>query len=176
MIPNKGRRSKLFFLVEFGREKSYNRVYLCCEQKERCNLSIQAGSVVEGKVTGIKSFGAFVEVAEGQTGLVHISQVSHTFVNDINDVLKVGDVVKVKVLNVEEGGKISLSIKETQEKPEGADRRRGGGNGPKGGGNKGGGRGGKQSVNVAAYNQAPAEPFNTMADQLKEWAKKSGMA
>lgn len=139
-------------------------------------MSIQAGSVLEGKVTGIKSFGAFVELAEGQTGLVHISQVSHTFVNDINDVLKVGDVVQVKVLSVEEGGKISLSIKETQPKPEnaGGDRsRRGNGGGNKGG--KGGGR--KQKSSAPAYkNEAPAEPFNTMADQLKEWAKKSGMA
>ncbi|MGZ4032038.1 MAG: S1 RNA-binding domain-containing protein [Tumebacillaceae bacterium] len=141
-------------------------------------MSIQAGSVLEGKVTGIKSFGAFVELGEGQTGLVHISQVSHTFVNDINDVLKVGDTVQVKVLSVEEGGKISLSIKETQPKPEnaGGDRGRRGANA--GGGNKGGGkgRGGKQQAAVPAYKSEPAEPFNTMADQLKEWAKKSGMA
>lgn len=138
-------------------------------------MSIQAGSVLEGKVTGIKSFGAFVELGEGQTGLVHISQVSHTFVNDINDVLKVGDTVQVKVLSVEEGGKISLSIKETQPKPEnaGGDRGRRGGNA----GNKGGGKGRKQQASAPVYkNEAPAEPFNTMADQLKEWAKKSGMA
>lgn len=137
-------------------------------------MSIQAGSVLEGKVTGIKSFGAFVELAEGQTGLVHISQVSHTFVNDINDVLKVGDVVQVKVLSVEAGGKISLSIKETQPKPEnaGGDKRRGGGNA----GNKGGKGGRKQQSATPAYkNEAPTEPFNTMADQLKEWAKKAGL-
>ncbi|HEU4964448.1 MAG TPA: S1 RNA-binding domain-containing protein [Bacilli bacterium] len=130
-------------------------------------MSIQVGSVVEGKVTGIKPFGAFVEVAEGKTGLVHISQVSHTFVNDINDVLKVGDTVQVKVLNVEDNGKISLSIKETLEKPANADRPR---RGPKGG-NKGGGR--KQASVIKT--DGPTEPFNTMADQLKEWAKKAGM-
>ncbi|MCX7569945.1 S1 RNA-binding domain-containing protein [Tumebacillus sp. DT12] len=143
-------------------------------------MSIQVGSVVEGKVTGIKPFGAFVEVAEGKTGLVHISQVSHTFVNDINDVLKVGDTVQVKVLNVEESGKISLSIKETQPKPEGSEQRgnrRGGG---ERGGNAGGGqrRGGgrKQSSELTSYSSNNGEPFNTMADQLTEWAKKSGMA
>ena len=137
-------------------------------------MSIQVGSVVEGKVTGIKSFGAFVEVAEGKTGLVHISQVSHTFVNDINDVLKVGDVVQVKVLSVEENGKISLSIKETQPKPERSaeDRPRRNNNS-----NKGGGKGGrKQSAPVQMSTQPSNEPFNTMADQLAEWAKKAGMA
>jgi general stress protein 13 len=137
-------------------------------------LSIEVGSVVEGKVTGIKSFGAFVELEEGKTGLVHISQVSHTFINDINDVLNVGDVVQVKVLNVEENGKISLSIKATQPKPEGADRPRRGGRNAKGG-NKGGGRkGGAASTTV--HSDASSEPFNSMADQLKEWIKKSGMA
>ncbi|KEO83610.1 S1 RNA-binding domain-containing protein [Tumebacillus flagellatus] len=135
-------------------------------------MSITVGSVVEGKVTGIKSFGAFVEVAEGQTGLVHISQVSHTFVNDINDVLKVGDVVQVKVLNVE-GGKISLSIKETQPKPEGqaGDRpRRGGNKGPKGAGKKG------SAAPMTYKTEGSNEPFNTMEDQLLEWKKKAGMA
>jgi general stress protein 13 len=131
-------------------------------------LSIQAGSVLEGKVTGIKPFGAFVELEEGVTGLVHISQVSHTFVNDINDVLKVGDVVQVKVLNVEENGKISLSIKETQPKPEGADRPRNK--------NKGGKGSRKPQQDKAISTQTDNEPFNTMADQLKEWAKKAGMA
>ncbi|MFD2171732.1 S1 RNA-binding domain-containing protein [Tumebacillus lipolyticus] len=139
-------------------------------------MSIEIGSVVEGKVTGIKSFGAFVELEEGKTGLVHISQVSHTFINDINDVLKVGDVVTVKVLNVEESGKISLSIKETQPKPEGSDRpRRGGGRNNAKGGNKGGGRKGGAAT-TTVHSDASSEPFNTMADQLKEWAKKAGMA
>lgn len=133
-------------------------------------MSIEVGSVVEGKVTGIKPFGAFVEVAEGKTGLVHISQVSHTFVNDINDVLKVGDTVQVKVLNVEDNGKISLSIKETLEKPANADKPRRGG---KGGGNKGG-RNNKQASVIKT--DGPTEPFNTMEEQLKEWAKKAGMA
>lgn len=142
-------------------------------------MSIQAGSIVEGKVTGIKSFGAFVEIAEGQTGLVHISQVSHTFVNDINDVLKVGDVVQVKVLNVEEGGKISLSIKETQAKPERTDAPAGGGarprNNNKGGGNKGGGRRQAGPSTSVSHKDEHTEPFNNMADQLKEWAKKAGL-
>ena len=78
---------------------------------------LEVNSIVEGKVSGITKFGAFVEMQNGQTGLVHISEVSHTYVNDINDILKIGDEVKVKVISVE-NGKISLSIKQAQPKPE----------------------------------------------------------
>ena len=67
--------------------------------------------VLEGKVTGITKFGAFVELEPGKTGMVHISEVAPTFVNDINDYLKEGQTVKVKVLSIGEDGKISLSIK-----------------------------------------------------------------
>ena len=67
--------------------------------------------VLEGKVTGITKFGAFVELEPGKTGMVHISEVASTFVNDINDYLKEGQTVKVKVLSISDDGKISLSIK-----------------------------------------------------------------
>ncbi|HAV21500.1 MAG: S1 RNA-binding domain-containing protein [Bacillota bacterium] len=73
--------------------------------------SLEVGSIVEGRVTGITYFGAFVELAGGQTGLVHISEVADTYVKDINDYLKENDVVKVKILSVE-GDKIGLSIKQ----------------------------------------------------------------
>lgn len=78
---------------------------------------LEVNSIVEGKVSGITKFGAFIELQNGQTGLVHISEVSHTFVNDINDILKIGDEVKAKVISVE-NGKVSLSIKQAQPKPE----------------------------------------------------------
>ncbi len=79
----------------------------------------EVGSIVEGKVTGIKPFGAFVAIDDQKQGLVHISEVAHGFVKDINDVLAVGDDVKVKVMSVEEEtGKISLSIRATQPAPE----------------------------------------------------------
>lgn len=74
-------------------------------------MSIEVGNIVEGKVTGITNFGAFVLLANGQTGLVHISEVADTYVNDIKDYLKENDVVKVKIINVRDG-KIGLSIKQ----------------------------------------------------------------
>src|SRR5690625_199176 len=79
-------------------------------------MSIEVGSKVKGKVTGITNFGAFVELGENTTGLVHISEVADTYVKDINDFLTVGDDAKVKVINVEKDGKIGLSIKKAQER------------------------------------------------------------
>lgn len=71
----------------------------------------EVGSVVEGKVTGITKFGAFVELEDGAVGMVHISEVSQSYVNDISEHLKEQQVVKVKVLSVSDDNKISLSIK-----------------------------------------------------------------
>lgn len=79
-------------------------------------MSIEVGSKLEGKVTGITNFGAFVELPSGSTGLVHISEVADNYVKDINDHLKVGDMVEVKVMNVGADGKIGLSIRKA--KPE----------------------------------------------------------
>ncbi|WP_066871037.1 S1 domain-containing RNA-binding protein [Clostridium mediterraneense] len=74
-------------------------------------MALETGNILEGKVTNITNFGAFVEV-EGETGLVHISEVADSFVKDINEHLKENDIVKVKVLGTDEKGKISLSIKQ----------------------------------------------------------------
>lgn len=76
---------------------------------------IEVGSVLEGKVTGITKFGAFVELPEGKTGMVHISEVAPTFVKEIRDFLTENQQVKVKVINISEDGKISLSIKKAVE-------------------------------------------------------------
>ncbi len=78
-------------------------------------MEITVGQIVEGKITGITSFGVFVDIGEGKSGLVHISEVARSYVNDINEFVKVGDEVKAKVLNVGEDGKISLSIKRALE-------------------------------------------------------------
>lgn len=78
-------------------------------------MSIEVGSKLQGKVTGITHFGAFVELPGGTTGLVHISEVADNYVKDINEFLKVGDEVLVKVVNVEKDGKIGLSIRKAQE-------------------------------------------------------------
>ena len=80
-------------------------------------MSIEVGSKVQGKVTGITHFGAFVELPNGKTGLVHISEVADSYVKDINEVLTVGQEVTVKVLNVENDGKIGLSIKKAVDRP-----------------------------------------------------------
>src|SRR5690606_25666857 len=74
-------------------------------------MAIEVGSIVEGKVTGITHFGAFVELEDGQTGLVHISEVADFYVKDIKDHLKENDIVKVKVINLDRG-RIGLSIRQ----------------------------------------------------------------
>ena len=79
-------------------------------------MAIEVGSVVEGVVTGITNFGAFVELPEGKTGLIHISEVADVYVNDVHDFLRERDTVKVKVLTVDDRGKIGLSIKALQDK------------------------------------------------------------
>ena len=74
-------------------------------------MSIEVGNVIPGKVTGITNFGVFVDLGDRKTGLVHISEVSDSYIQDIKEVLKVGDEVKVKVMTIADDGKISLSIR-----------------------------------------------------------------
>ena len=78
-------------------------------------MQLEVGSVVEGKVTGVTNFGAFVQLGGGKNGLVHISEISIDYVKDINDHIKVNDRVKAKVVSVSPAGKISLSIKKVLE-------------------------------------------------------------
>ena len=75
-------------------------------------MQSKAGEIYEGKVTGITNFGAFVKLENGETGMVHISEVAPVFVKDINAFLAEGQDVKVKVLSVGDNNKISLSIKQ----------------------------------------------------------------
>lgn len=81
-------------------------------------MSIEIGSKVQGKVTGITNFGAFVEIPGGTTGLVHISEVADSYVKDVHDHLTVGDQIEVKVISEKEG-KTALSIKKAIDKPVG---------------------------------------------------------
>ena len=74
-------------------------------------MALEQGSIVEGVITGITNFGAFVELPGGQTGLVHISEVAAVYVKDINEFLKVNDKVKVKIISVDPKGKIGLSLR-----------------------------------------------------------------
>ena len=78
-------------------------------------MPIEEGKVVEGIVSSITNFGAFIQLSGGKTGLVHISEIADTFVKDIKNYIKEKEKVKVKVLSVEKNGKINLSIKQAQE-------------------------------------------------------------
>ena len=85
-------------------------------------MAIEVGIILEGKVSGITKFGAFVDLPDSKTGMVHISEVAPTYITEISDYVKVGQTVKVKVLSVNDG-KISLSMKqalpkEQQKKPQ----------------------------------------------------------
>jgi general stress protein 13 len=124
---------------------------------------LEVGSIVEGKVTGIKPFGAFVAIDGEKQGLVHISQVAHGFVKEITDHLSVGDEVKVKVMSIDgETGKISLSIRETVPAPEKPARPAAAKprfDKPK-----------KVEANVS---QEKSQGFNTLEEKLKSWLKQS---
>ena len=74
-------------------------------------MSSEVGNILPGKVTGITNFGAFVDLGNRKTGLVHISEVSNSYIKDIKDVLTVGDEVQVKVMEISGDGKVSLSIR-----------------------------------------------------------------
>lgn len=78
-------------------------------------MQITNGQIVEGKITGITNFGVFVDLGDNTSGLVHISELSRTYISDINQHFKVGDVVKMKVISIGDDGKISLSIKKALE-------------------------------------------------------------
>ena len=77
-------------------------------------MGLEIGSILEGKVTGITNFGAFVSLPDGANGMVHISEVANSYVSDIREHLKEGQTVKVKVISAEEG-RVSLSIKKAME-------------------------------------------------------------
>ena len=81
-------------------------------------MALEIGSVVEGKVTSIAKFGAFVLLPEGKSGLVHISEIANAFVSDVNEFVQVGQTVRVRVLNIGDDGKINLSIKRAEEQGE----------------------------------------------------------
>lgn len=77
-------------------------------------MELAVGEIISGKVTGITKFGAFVSLPEGKSGLVHISEVDQSYVSDIRDHLTEGQEVKVKVIAIDDNGRVNLSIKRTQ--------------------------------------------------------------
>lgn len=121
---------------------------------------IEIGSILTGKVTGIQPYGAFVALDDQTQGLVHISEITHGFVKDINEHLKVGDEVSVKVLSVdEETGKIGLSIRATEEAPVQTNSK------PK--------KGRKRQAAAILPKEEEQQGFNTLKEKLQEWIEQS---
>ena len=118
-------------------------------------MAIEVGNVFEGRVTGVKPFGAFVALPEGRVGMVHISEVSNEFVQDITAVLHDGDTVKVQVINVAPDGKIALSIKRLLPPPPRQPRE---GRGPRPGAPRGAGRPPRQPRDAAPRVWQPKAP------------------
>jgi general stress protein 13 len=115
----------------------------------------KAGQLLEGKVTGIQPYGAFVALDEDTQGLVHISEVTHGYVKDINEHLAIGDEVKVKILHVdEEQNKVSLSIRATEEPPVKTSQP-------------------KKKPAVKQQQDQQSSGFNTLKDKLEEWIEQS---
>lgn len=81
-------------------------------------MALEVGNKVEGKITGLANFGAFVDLGDNKTGLVHISEVSDKFVEDINDELSVGQIITVEVLSIDDDGKIALSMRDREKEAE----------------------------------------------------------
>lgn len=77
-------------------------------------MPIAVGDILEGRVSGTAKFGAFVEIGEGKNGLVHISEISSRYVENVDDFVKRGDIVKVKVVSISPEGKIGLSMRQAQ--------------------------------------------------------------
>ena len=106
-------------------------------------MEFGVGNILEGKVTGITKFGAFVSFGENKSGLVHISEIANTYVNDIHEHLQEGQSVKVKILAIDENGRINLSIKRALPPAPAA----------QGNGNHRGGNGGYRSNNTSGPRQ-----------------------
>ena len=86
-------------------------------------MGFEVGSVLEGKVTGITKFGAFVSLPENRSGLVHISEIAYSYVSDVHDHLTEGQTVTVKVIGIDGNNRINLSIKQAAPPPPRPERR-----------------------------------------------------
>jgi polyribonucleotide nucleotidyltransferase len=108
---------------------------------EALGAEIKVGSIYEGKVVAVKEFGAFIELAPGTDGMCHISELAHGFVKSVDEIVAIGDLVKVKVINVDDTGRIKLSRRALLDPPaDGEDAGEGEGGGERRGGGGGGGR------------------------------------
>ncbi|WP_096271003.1 S1 domain-containing post-transcriptional regulator GSP13 [Paucisalibacillus globulus] len=116
---------------------------------------LEVGQIITGKVTGIQPYGAFVALNDEVQGLVHISEVTHGFVKDINEHLTVGDEVSVKVLSIDEAkNKVSLSIRATEEPPK---------------------KQAKPQAKKSVKLEENTSGFNTLKEKLEEWIEQSDL-
>ena len=127
-------------------------------------MEFGVGSIVEGKVTGITKFGAFVSLPEGKSGLVHISEIAYAYVSEVSDHLHVGQDVTVKVIGIDESNRINLSIKKALPPPP-----RQGGGAPAGQSRGPGSRPGGAGFSAPKQPSAPA----TFEDRLKQFMQQS---
>lgn len=142
-------------------------------------MELEVGSILEGKVTGITKFGAFVSLPENKSGLVHISEIAYSYVNDVHDHLQEGQQVKVKIIGIDDSNRINLSIKKAMDPPPRPQQSRSGDRPPRpqqSGSDRGGERGGYQgggnrARNNATFTPRPAQPKGPMdfEDQLKQF-------
>lgn len=123
-------------------------------------MEFGVGSILQGKVTGITKFGAFVSLPGGKSGLVHISEIAYTYVNEVSDHLKEGQEVKVKVIGIDDSGRINLSIKKAMDPP------------PRSQQSAGGRPASRQSGGFQPRSAAPREPA-TFEDRLKQFMQQS---
>ena len=139
-------------------------------------MEFGVGSILDGKVTGITKFGAFVALPEGKSGLVHISEIAYSYVNEVSEHLKEGQEVKVKVIGIDQANRINLSIKQVEPPPQRAPRPAGGGQRPGGFNNNGNGAGQPRQNNsprpMGFVRQAPKEPTD-FEDRLKQFMQSS---
>ena len=132
-------------------------------------MEFGVGAVLDGKVTGITKFGAFVALPEGKSGLVHISEIAYSYVNEVSDHLHEGQEVKVKIIGIDQANRINLSIKQVEPPPQRAPRQQGGQQRF-----NGGGRPHQNSAPrpVGFVRQAPKEPTD-FEDRLKQFMQSS---
>ena len=137
-------------------------------------MEFGVGSILDGKVTGITKFGAFVALPEGKSGLVHISEIAYSYVNEVSEHLKEGQEVKVKVIGIDQANRINLSIKQVSPPPQRSPRPAGGNQQRPNNNNNGGGRPAQNNSSrpMGYVRQAPKEPTD-FEDRLKQFMQSS---
>lgn len=132
-------------------------------------MEFGVGSILDGKVTGITKFGAFVALPEGRSGLVHISEIAYSYVNEVSDYLKEGQEVKVKVIGIDQANRINLSIKKVNDPPQRAAGGAQGGRPPRQGGPR---SNAPRSGGYVPRPAAPKEPTD-FEDRLRQFMQAS---